>query len=210
MWERTGQLTEVLTEIKRQWQPGLGVIVSRDNMELGYGAKCQLLLDSSQADYVCYLDDDDMIAPTYVVDIFEAINSKVPTETADGITTVLEPPDYIGFNVRYTTDGVRQLPVTHSLEYNGWINAPDHLYRDIVHFNPVRRELGIQSSWVGGYAADGRWCDGLRGLVKTQVFIDKELHYYQHSSSTSFLGHHEPMSWEPPRPEGFDDFVTWI
>ena len=195
IWERTNQLNEILTELKHQIQPGVRVIVARDNLEMEYGPKCQALLEASSADYISYLDDDDMVAPDFISRILKAME---------------EDPDYIGFRVRYTTDGVRQLPVTHSLEYDGWINTPTELFRDIVHFNPVRRTIGVQSSWTGDYAADRRWTDGLRGLLKTQVFIDDEMHYYQHSSTDSFLAVHTPMDHEPPRPQGFDDFVTWI
>jgi hypothetical protein len=60
--------------------------------------------------------------------------------------------------------------VFHTLKYGGWVNNPDALYRDIVHFNPIRRDLAIQGEWEGGDGADRRWADQLRalGCVKTR------------------------------------------
>ena len=191
--QRTDQLVELLTELERQIVPGFGVLVARDNLELPYGPKCQLLLDSSEADYTSFIDDDDMVAPDYVSRVMQAMESE---------------PDYVGFKVKYTVDGIPQVPVIHSLQYHGWQNLPDKLTRDIVHFNPVKRSLGIQSSWTGEYAADGRWCDGLRGLLHREEFIDVEIYYYQNSTTDSFLAPKSPVTESVPRPEF--DFVRWI
>ena len=193
MEERTLELTALLAELERQIQPGVGVIVCRDNLELEYGPKMQKLLEASQADYISFMDDDDWVAPDFISRIMTALQ---------------EDPDYVGFKVKYTVDGVPQVPVIHSLQYHGWQNFPDKLTRDLVHFNPVRRSLGIQSSWTGGYAADGRWTDGLRGLVKTEVFIDEEMYYYQNSSTKSFLAPHAPVTERIPQPDF--PWVTWI
>jgi hypothetical protein len=175
--------------------PGVGVRVFRDNLETEYGPKCQALLDSSGAEYVSFIDDDDLVVPDYVSTILAGLESR---------------PDYVGFNVLYTENGEPQLPVTHSLAYPHWITGVDHLYRDIVHFNPIRRELAKQSAWTGGNAADGRWADGLRGLgiVRTQVFIDREMYLYRHVPEDTFEAPRVPLVEHPPLPDY--SFVTWL
>lgn len=192
---RTEMLTELLGELERQLLPGVGVRVFRDNLEVGYGEKCQRLLDSSEADYVSFLDDDDWIAEDFIASIMAALQER---------------PDYVGFRVRYTSDGEPQVPVIHSLECDGWVNGPEALYRDIVHFNPIRRELATRSYWEGGDGADRRWADRLRALdcVKTQIFIDRELHHYRFRTAHTFTAPREPLTEHPPRPEA--DFVTWL
>lgn len=194
---RTDMLTDLLDELGRQLVPGVGVKVFRDNLETEYGTKCQRLLDSSRADYVSFLDDDDWVEPDFIPTIVEALKTK---------------PDYVGFRVRWTEDGNPQLPVFHTLKYGGWVNGADALYRDIVHFNPIRRDLATQSHWEGGDGADARWAGRLRelGCVKTEVFIDREMHHYRHRSWDTFnaSSSQQPMGEHPPRPKA--RFVKWV
>ena len=145
----------------------------RDNLQVGYGEKCQRLVDSSEADYVSFLDDDDWVADDFVPTIAEALEQQ---------------PDYVGFRVLFTEDGVPCMPVVHSLQYHGWANTPDGLYRDINHFNPIRRELALLGDWTGGNFADRRWAEQLRnlGVVRDEVFIDRELHHYRRSTTDTF------------------------
>lgn len=191
---RAQMLTELLGELERQHQAGVGVLVCQDNVQMQYGDKCQRLLDASIADYVSFLDDDDWITDDFITAIREALDQE---------------PDYVGFKVQYTEDGVQQMPVYHSLQYPGWVNNPEALYRDIVHFNPIRRDLAIQSQWAGGCGADRHWADGLRalGCVKSEVFIDRELHHYRHVGGGFTVP--EPLAECPSQPVGFD-FVTWV
>lgn len=191
---RDEMLTALLTELDRQHQPGVRVLVHRDNTDLQYGDKCQVLLEAATADYVSFLDDDDWIEPDFIETIMAALEQR---------------PDYVGFNVDFTEDGIKQMPVYHSLQHAGWVNNPEALYRDIVHFNPIRRDLAVQSKWAGGCGADRHWADGLRalGIVKTEVYIDRELHHYRHVGGSFTVP--EPMAVMPPQPAGYP-FVTWV
>jgi glycosyl transferase family 2 len=194
---RTGMLADLLAELERQLQPGVGVRVCRDNLETEYGDKCQRLLDSSEAEYVSFLDDDDWIESDFISAIYKALQKR---------------PDYVGFKVRYTEDGEPQVPVFHTLARHGWENTSEALYRDIVHFNPIRRDLAVRSQWEGGDGADARWAQGLRdqGIVKTEVFIDRELHHYRHRRADTFtMSSQQPPLVEPvPRP--IFPWVQWV
>jgi hypothetical protein len=189
---RTDQLDALLDHLKGQLRPGVGVIVYRDNREQLYGPKCQALYDASTADYVSMLDDDDWVADDYIPAVKKALRQK---------------PDYVGYRVLYTEHGVPQQPVIHSLRYNGWLNDGQALCRDICHKNPVRRDLAVQARWGGDGGADIVWADQLRGLVKDEVFIDRELYHYRSTGAynTSDL---PPLEDPPPRPD--HDWVTWL
>jgi glycosyltransferase involved in cell wall biosynthesis len=191
---RDQMLADILAELDRQHQPGLGVIVYRDNIDSQYGDKCQKLLDASTAEYVSFLDDDDWIEPDFVSVIVQALEQR---------------PDYVGFNVDFTEDGVKQMPVYHTLQHSGWVNNPEALYRDIVHFNPIRRDLAVQSRWEGGCGADRRWADKLRdlGCVKTEVYIDRELHHYRHVGGSFTV---PQRLHECPPPPVAPSWVTWL
>src|SRR6185295_3924726 len=118
------QLLQLLAVLEPQMRRGVGVVIYSDNLEVGYGDKCQALLEASKAEYVSWLSNDDTVSSDFVSSILKAFKQK---------------PDYVGFKVCYTEDGVPQLPVYHSLQYPGWYTTGTGIYRDIMHYNPIRR-----------------------------------------------------------------------
>jgi hypothetical protein len=188
---RDATLRELLAELDRQGRHvrGFGARIFRDNLKTPYGDKCAALLRSSQAEYVSFIDDDDMIAPDYVTRVMQALAGE---------------PDYVGFPVRWTRDGAEQIPVEHSLRYPGWEDRGDLLARDLVQFNPVRRQLALMSTWSGGYAADSRWAAGLRdtGLVRREAWIPDWMYHYRDSAGDTFLTPRTPLPDDqiPPLP----------
>lgn len=195
---RADMLDALLDELERQLQPGVGVRVFRDNLDVVYGTKCQRLLESSTADYVSFLDDDDWVEPDFVAAIMDALEQR---------------PDYVGFNVRYTIDGKPATPVYHTTTRGpGWHTMPDALYRDINHFNPIRRDIALEGVWQGGNGADAAWAEQIRntGLVQHEVYIDRELHHYRFRWSQTFTrsSGQEPLAEHPPWPA--HKFVEWV
>jgi len=187
---RHATLLELLEDLDQQWQPGLGALLYRDNLESSYGAKTQALLEASRAQYVSCIDDDDLLAPDGVARVMAALESQ---------------PDYVGFTVHWTTDGVPELPVEHSLTYGGWANRADKLVRDITQFNPVRREAALTGTWEGGNGAERRWSDGVRasGLCREQAWVPGgPVYYYRSSSTDTFKTERRPLPPDtvPPLP----------
>lgn len=200
-------LSILLKEFDRQQQgqAGFGVIVYRtraltaQNSEARLARKMQVLLESSQADYVSHMDDDDHPAPDYVGTIMACLQRK---------------PDYVGFPVVYTVNGEPQQKVFHSLRYSGWINGQHELYRDISHLNPIRRELALQARFDDkpDHGADGLWAAELRnkGIVKTEEYIGRPMYHYDFRTGSSFLVRKAPwpFSWLPERPQY--PWLTWV
>ncbi len=191
---RTEQLDALLDELGRQRLPGMGAIVYRDNRDEVYGPKCQRLYEASEADYVSMLDDDDWVSHDYVEAVMAALQ---------------EGPDYVGYKILYTEHGVPQRPVVHSLKAGGWHDSEGILWRDICHKNPMRRDLALRGQWMFDGGADIHWADQIRslGIVRSEVFIDRELYHYRSTGAynTSDLA---PMPDPPPRPD--HGWVTWI
>lgn len=195
---RDGSLRALLAEFDRQWQAGFGVRVLRDNLQrpgLASHGKRQELLESSAADYVCDVDDDDWVEADYVASVMEALQSR---------------PDYVGFQVRFTRDGRDPAIARHSLEYDGYAGGysddgvtrdRDFWTRDITHLNPVRRELALLGNWND--QIDNDWAAQLResGQVKTQVMIDRVLYHYRASTGDAFYTPRAPMDAYPGLPE---------
>jgi hypothetical protein len=187
---RHSKLVGLLAEFDRQWQPGFGVRVLRDNLRLGhvraeFHRKRQDLLESSRADYVCDVDDDDWIAPDYVSSIMSALASR---------------PDYVGFLVDCEFNGNPWRKASHSLEHQGYSEIGIHFFRDITHLNPIRRELALLSRW-DAEVADDDWSAAMRatGKVKTQVMIAREMYFYRCSTTDRWHTDREPSP--EPLPE---------
>lgn len=179
MPHRHESLVRLLDELAQQTRLGVEVIVFTDNLELPYREKLQTLYDSATADYVSSLGNDDMVAPDFVPRILAALDDQ---------------PDYVGFRVRYTEAGELQRPVTHSLTCGGWYEGTSGYYRDLMYYNPIRRELAEQVRFRGDFC-DMEWADDLRalGIVKNEVFIEDEMLYYQRNPADNFHTQRTPL-----------------
>lgn len=188
---RDATLRELLAELDRQARlvRGFGARIYRDNLETAYGDKCGALVRSSKAEYVSFIDDDDMVAPDFTRQVMRALADE---------------PDYVGFPVKWTRNGEEKLRVEHSLRHAGWQAQPGMLIRDLVQFNPIKRQLALMGTWSGGYAADGRWADSLRetGLVQREAWIPEWMYHYRNATDNTFLTPRDPMpaGQIPPMP----------
>ena len=187
---RHAQLCELLAELDRQWQPGVGVLVYRDNLQASLREKNQVLLESSLADYVSWLDDDDWLAPGYLFEVMQSLARN---------------PDYVGFEVEWTIDGVPQLPVEHSLRHAGWLNAEDRLTRDITALNPLRRKLALLGRWTDfprDHGADKHWASQVAasGECRTEAFVSRPMYFYRFRTEDSFLLPRQPATEIPALP----------
>jgi hypothetical protein len=131
---------------------------------VGVGGKREAVRQKSTGDYITWIDDDDFVSPNYISTILPLL---------DGV-------DQVGFNL-HTTINKRYIgPTYHSLKYSGWTDNyhdPAH-YRDISHINPMRRDLAILKAFSGPIGEDHRWADSMRGLVKTEHYVDRVLYHY--------------------------------
>ena len=131
-----------------------------NNGERPIGQVRQDMLDHAAAEYVSFLDDDDEVPPYFVARVLPLL---------DGI-------DYIGWRQKLWRGVVEQRPVVHSLRYSRWCDMPRCYERDITHFNPMRRDLAVQGTFLGPFEAwseDHYWASQLRGKVLTEHFIDE-------------------------------------
>lgn len=195
---RHATLTELLADLDRQIEVappsyrmhGVGVLLYRDNLTVSYGDKTQALVNASGAEYVSCIDDDDLLAPDGVARVTTALRGR---------------PDYVGFNVAWTRDGVPQVPVTHSLDCPRWHNSPERLQRSVMQFNPVRRDIALDGTWAGGYEAEIRWGNGViaAGRCKREAFIPgPPVYLYRERTGDTFKTARTPVPPEaiPPLP----------
>lgn len=146
----------------------------------------QTLIETSATDYVCFVDDDDLVTDDYVSSVVNALDLW---------------PDYVGFQVQCYSDGRPTGVAYHSLDNGRWHNSGGRYYRDISHINPIRTKIARKVSFRRtrpGHPEDRAWADQLRRtkLLQSEVVIDRILYHYLYSTSTNpGMG----SRWELPR-----------
>jgi len=101
--EREYYLKRILSILEPQLTPEVELVIEIDNRELILGIKQQKLLERAKGDYVCYVDEDDIIPPYYVSEILKAIESE---------------PDCVATNGIITVDGKNPVPFYISIKYD--------------------------------------------------------------------------------------------
>jgi glycosyl transferase family 2 len=184
---RHEKLCALLAELDRQWQPGLAVLVYRDNLEHSVGAKRQALLDAATGTYVSFVDDDDEVSLYFVTPIMSALS---------------ELPDYVGFTVLYWEDGEPMWRAEHSLRYPGWHQWPEKMVRDFSHLNPLRRELALHGRFDGKWGEDFGWAQGVRDgkAVISEVWLPQVMYNYRFSTGDCHRTERQPLPSGAIRP----------
>lgn len=135
----------------------------------------QRMVQVARTEYVCFIDDDDLVPDFYVAQVVAALASR---------------PDYVGWQVQCYSSGVPTAISYHSLRHGRWWNEATAYYRDLSHINPIRRDLALLADFQRarpGRAEDRAWVDQLRGtgLVRTEVTIDKIMYHYLYDPRAS-------------------------
>lgn len=164
---RKEMLSQLLQELARQSQPGLGITLQTWDSKLDLGQNRNVLLEQATADYVMFWDDDDWPAHDFIRTILPLL---------DGV-------DYVGYRLQTWCQHLRYQEygeTDHSLKYKDWSREGMKFFRDISHVNPMRRELAIQAKFDGGFGEDHRWAQKIRnlGIVKTEHYVPRVMYHY--------------------------------
>lgn len=144
-----------------------------DNYQATTGAKRNKLLEMATGDYVCHIDSDDEISDDYIGEVLKAIESN---------------PDVIGFNGYMTTNGIdrcnfrisKDLPYSASRDINGTC-----FLRYNNHLSPIKKEIALAIKFPEvSFGEDYDYATRLKesGLIKTEVYIEKDLYHYKFST----------------------------
>jgi glycosyltransferase involved in cell wall biosynthesis len=142
-----------------------------DAGEGSIGVKRQRMIEKSTADYIAFVDDDDMVSADYLDRIMPCLASK---------------PDCVGVTMHVTMDGkdLHPSPIfRHSLRYKenyqwrGQDRTPHHLC-------PLRRTIALQSRFPDlMWGEDFRFAMGLLQHLKTEEWAsDEPLYFYNYVS----------------------------
>lgn len=162
--EREHYLKRMLSILEPQLTPEVELVIETDDGEITIGVKRQKLLERAKGDYICYVDEDDIIPPYYVSEILRIIESE---------------PDCVAINGIITVDGKNPVPFYHSIKYDSWFSKEGIFYRCPNHINPVKRELALKVGWEDSkVGSDHVFSIRLRPLLKTETVIENCIYYY--------------------------------
>ena len=152
-----------------------------DDGEATVGGKRQKIINECSTEYLCFVDDDDLVDPNYLKSLLQALRDK---------------PDCVTFKGIVTTDGKDPEPFRFSLHYPARIWNKDvqgtHM-RTPNHLCPVRLELVKKVPYKDATSyEDTHWAIGIYPLLHSQCHIDEPLYYYQYSPSGSEAGKKGP------------------
>lgn len=148
----------------------VNVIINKDNGELIIGDKRNKLLEEAKSsEFLCFIDDDDLIADSYVDDIVKALETK---------------PDCVGMEGIITVNNRNPKKFTHSIKYNSWHEKDGVYYRSPNHLNPIKTELALQIKFPSiNSGEDQDFSNRILPLLKTEVYIDSPIYFYDYRTS---------------------------
>lgn len=170
---RERQLATLIEELSTQIKDCdavelIEVIHCTDNRQMSIGAKRQALLEAATGAYIVYCDDDDQLSNNYLSEVLKAL---------------LTLPDCVGFNGTMTTNGKQSERWEISMRNKIWGKKHGRYLRHTNHLTPVKRDIAIKVGFKDiRHSEDYEYSMGLIPHLKTEVFIDKELYYYNYIS----------------------------
>ena len=169
--ERKSEFLNLLRFLEKQLPENgsVEIVHCSDNREISIGAKRQKLLKMANGEYVCFIDDDDMVHANYIDKILSAIGEGV---------------DCIGFLVAMDGWESNRIICSLSNHWDGWhensggyrfVRCPNHL-------SVLRLEHCLKIGYPdkrGGEDADFSLALKESGLVKTEIFIPEIMYEYR-------------------------------
>lgn len=141
-----------------------------DTKEISVGEKRNILLNKSIGRYVCFIDDDDIIAPHYLLKIINAIQSNADVITFCG--------DYV--------ENTLITPFSISLVHRGNFNHPNIFYRLPNHLCPVKREIALSCQFSNkNFGEDSDYSERINNYLKNEFHIQDKLYFYMYNPNTS-------------------------
>lgn len=134
------------------------------------GEKRNNLMMQATGEYVCFIDDDDLVSEDYIVKIMAGINIGV---------------DCCSLNGLYKPDNAKEQTFIHSIKYDNFFEKDNILFRCPNHLNTIKREHAIKCPFPHwDRSEDSNFAFQLRdaGLLKTEHVIDGTIYIYEYVS----------------------------
>jgi len=146
------------------------IITETDNGENTVGKKRNTVLDKARGEYVCFIDDDDMVTDIYVSKTLKALESRP------------DVVELVGFLPKYN------LPFIHNLNCGGHFRKDGIQFRTPNHLNTIKTSIAKEVRYPEiSHGEDQDYSHRLwsSGLMKTESLIGDRMYIYQFDSRTS-------------------------
>ena len=146
------------------------IITETDNGENAVGKKRNTVLDKARGEYVCFIDDDDMVTDIYVSKTLKALESRP------------DVVELVGFLPKYN------LPFIHNLNCGGHFRKDGIQFRTPNHLNTIKTSIAKEVRYPEiSHGEDQDYSHRLwsSGLMKTESLIGDRMYIYQFDSRTS-------------------------
>lgn len=170
--EKFKKLVKTLGKQIAPYKGAVEIVAYWNNGELPLAKIRQTLVESAKGKYISFIDDDDSVPSYYCKEVMDALKKY---------------PDYVGWRMQAWYNDDKLKPTYHSLTYSSWHEDEEGYYRDVSHLNPVKRSIALQSGFVhqDGSPEDYPWAARIRPLLNTEVYIDRIMYHYKHSTDDS-------------------------
>lgn len=173
--KRSDFFDRIIRQIADQETDETEVLYNSDQ-SISIGAKRNELLYSSNGEYVCFIDDDDLIYSRYIELLFEGINKGVDCCSLKGIIT---------------EDGMNPLVFEHSIKYRAYETVSNSKEGEVRylrypnHLNCIKASIAKQFRFPEtNHGEDTDWATQIfkSGLLKTEHYIPEVIYYYEFRS----------------------------
>jgi glycosyltransferase involved in cell wall biosynthesis len=144
------------------------LLILSDNRTRSIGSKRNVMIDIAQGEYICFVDDDDVVSDDYVDSILDKITENSDVIVFNGIITMDERnPKLIRFGKEFNKGEID----------NVYFRRPNHLM--------VHKKSNISERYKDlKHGEDSDWAERQLKHIKTESKIDKVLYHYDYRRTT--------------------------
>jgi len=169
--ERTRVFERIYNQLKTQitelgLESEVEILYCKDNRQHSVGFKRNLLIEQAQGEYVCFVDDDDLVHDKYIKMICDALEQK---------------PDCVSLIGIITFDGRHPTPFIHSIDYDNYFFQNGKYYRPPNHLNVIKHSIASQFKFAeinAGEDTDWAMRIARAKVLKTEAKINEPYYFY--------------------------------
>ena len=178
---RAGLLSRLLWSIGEQAEPYQGQfeVLIHPGDDIAYGDKLNRLFAEAAGKYVVDCGDDDWVASSFL--------SLLPVVMDNDV-------DCIGYKILYTEDGLFRREIANT---PGVVGYSDPYVQGVSQRCWIKKDIAMSVPFQNHYTADRDWGRAIHPLIKSHIFVNRVLYYYDHYNA-EMLGtapSHKPDAW---------------
>ena len=141
------------------------ILTCIDSGEQSIGSKRNYLKNKASGEYICFIDDDDLVSNDYLICILNELDKNY---------------DIVGFFVEHIKNGVKQdTLICPNPSIDGFTIKNIRFWINMLHLCPHKRELANQINFpdINNWE-DLEYSNELKKCINSQFRIEKILYYY--------------------------------